>query len=130
MRAAFGRLRLPFRRGTLERYRAINADLWRRYTEGRATGQHVAVERFRLAVVTNGYERVQRSRLRAARLLRHFDAIVTSEGAGVSKPHPGIVNEMQPGYEHEDGRTGHEHGGEAAEVHGTITGGAVVTAHW
>lgn len=137
LRAAFRRLRLRFRHGTLERYRAINAELWRRYTEGRMAGEQVAVERFRrllvdlgederragrlgrvyleelsrrgdvlpharaalrqlarryrLAVVTNGYERVQRARLAAAGLTSRFDAIVTSEGSGYSKPHPGIV---------------------------------------
>ncbi|MGE0454895.1 MAG: HAD-IA family hydrolase [Vicinamibacteria bacterium] len=48
--------------------------------------------RFALAVVTNGYDRVQHSRLRAGRLLRHFDAIVTSEGCGYTKPHRGIVD--------------------------------------
>ena len=47
--------------------------------------------RFLLAIVTNGYERVQRSRLRAARLTARFDAIVTSESAGVAKPDPGII---------------------------------------
>lgn len=48
--------------------------------------------RFRLAVVTNGYDRVQRSRLRAARLAHLLDAIVTSQGSGFTKPHPGIVH--------------------------------------
>ncbi len=47
--------------------------------------------RFALAVVTNGYDRVQRSRLRAARLTSFFDAIVTSEGCGFAKPDPRIV---------------------------------------
>jgi len=48
--------------------------------------------RFRIAAVTNGYDRVQRSRLAAARLTHRFDAIVTSEGCGFTKPHPGIVH--------------------------------------
>jgi HAD superfamily hydrolase (TIGR01509 family) len=47
--------------------------------------------RFTLAVVTNGYDRVQRSRLRAARLTACFGAIVTSEGCGFAKPDPRIV---------------------------------------
>jgi len=47
--------------------------------------------RFRLAVVTNGYDRVQRARLRAAGLTARFDAIVTSERAGFAKPDPRIV---------------------------------------
>jgi putative hydrolase of the HAD superfamily len=48
--------------------------------------------RFRLAVVTNGYDRVQRARLRAARLFARFDVIVTSERAGFTKPDPRIVH--------------------------------------
>lgn len=47
--------------------------------------------RYKLAIVTNGYERVQRSRLEAAALTRYFDAVVTSQGSGFTKPHPGIV---------------------------------------
>src|SRR5262249_28238637 len=47
--------------------------------------------RFRLAAVTNGYERVQRSRLKAAGLFARFDAIVTSEACGFAKPDPRIV---------------------------------------
>lgn len=47
--------------------------------------------RFRLAVVTNGYDRVQRARLRAAGLAARFDVIVTSERAGFAKPDPRIV---------------------------------------
>ena len=47
--------------------------------------------RFQLAVVTNGYDRVQRARLRAAGLTTRFDAIVTSEKSGFAKPDPRIV---------------------------------------
>jgi len=47
--------------------------------------------RFQLAVVTNGYDRVQRARLRAARLTTRFAAIVTSERSGFTKPDPRIV---------------------------------------
>jgi HAD superfamily hydrolase (TIGR01509 family) len=48
--------------------------------------------RFRIAVVTNGYDRVQRARLRAAGLSERFDAVVTSERAGFAKPDPRIVH--------------------------------------
>ncbi len=47
--------------------------------------------RFRLGVVTNGYDRVQRSRLRAAGLARLFDVVVTSEACGFAKPDPRIL---------------------------------------
>jgi putative hydrolase of the HAD superfamily len=48
--------------------------------------------RFLLATVTNGIDRVQRLRLRVARIDGHFDAIVTSQGCGFAKPDPRIVH--------------------------------------
>jgi YjjG family noncanonical pyrimidine nucleotidase len=47
--------------------------------------------RYRLGVVTNGIDRVQRARLRAASLEGFFEAVVTSEGCGFAKPDPRIV---------------------------------------
>lgn len=47
--------------------------------------------RFLLGVATNGLDHVQRSRLRAARLLSCFGAIVTSESSGFAKPDPRIL---------------------------------------
>jgi len=44
-----------------------------------------------LGVVTNGIDRVQRARLTAARLLPHFEVVVTSEGCGFAKPDPRIL---------------------------------------
>lgn len=49
--------------------------------------------RFRLGVVTNGIDHVQRSRLEASGLTGRFEIVVTSEGAGYAKPDPRI---MQP----------------------------------
>jgi HAD superfamily hydrolase (TIGR01509 family) len=46
--------------------------------------------RYRLGIVTNGIDRVQRSRLRAAGLERHFSVIVTSQSCGFAKPDPRI----------------------------------------
>jgi HAD superfamily hydrolase (TIGR01509 family) len=48
--------------------------------------------RFRLGVVTNGIDRVQRARLEAARLDAFFEAVVTSEGCGFAKPDPRILH--------------------------------------
>ncbi|MEO5761369.1 MAG: YjjG family noncanonical pyrimidine nucleotidase [Vicinamibacteria bacterium] len=45
----------------------------------------------KLGVVTNGIDKVQRSRLRASGLASHFPVIVTSEGAGFTKPDPRIM---------------------------------------
>jgi 2-haloacid dehalogenase len=44
-----------------------------------------------LGVVTNGIDRVQRARLRAARLEQFFQVVVTSEGCGFAKPDPRIL---------------------------------------
>ncbi len=48
-------------------------------------------KRFRLGVVTNGIDRVQRARLKASRLDAFFDTVVTSEGCGFAKPDPRIL---------------------------------------
>jgi HAD superfamily hydrolase (TIGR01549 family) len=45
----------------------------------------------RLGVVTNGLDRVQRARLKAARLEPFFEVVVTSEGCGFAKPDPRIL---------------------------------------
>ena len=47
--------------------------------------------RFRLGVVTNGIDRVQRARLAASRLARYFEVVVTSEACGFAKPDPRIL---------------------------------------
>jgi len=46
---------------------------------------------YRLAVVTNGIDRVQRSRLAASGLAPFFDAVVTSQSCGFAKPDPRIL---------------------------------------
>jgi HAD superfamily hydrolase (TIGR01549 family) len=48
-------------------------------------------KRYRLGVVTNGIDRVQRSRLLAARLQPFFEVVVTSQGSGYAKPDPRIL---------------------------------------
>lgn len=47
--------------------------------------------RYPLGLVTNGYDRVQRRRLAAARLDDYFEVVVTSEGCGFAKPDPRIL---------------------------------------
>jgi len=47
--------------------------------------------RYRLGVVTNGYDRVQRSRLAAAGLTSFFEVVVTSEACRFAKPDPRIL---------------------------------------
>lgn len=48
--------------------------------------------RYRLGVVTNGIDRVQRSRLKAAGLDPFFETVVTSEDCGFAKPDPRILH--------------------------------------
>jgi HAD superfamily hydrolase (TIGR01549 family) len=47
---------------------------------------------YRLGVVTNGIDRVQRSRLAASGLAPLFDAVVTSQSCGFAKPDPRILH--------------------------------------
>lgn len=46
---------------------------------------------YRMGVVTNGIDRVQRRRLRASELMDSFPVVVTSERAGFTKPDPRIM---------------------------------------
>jgi putative hydrolase of the HAD superfamily len=48
-------------------------------------------EHYRLGVVTNGIDRVQRARLAASGLAPLFDTVVTSQGCGYAKPDPRIL---------------------------------------
>jgi YjjG family noncanonical pyrimidine nucleotidase len=47
--------------------------------------------RYRMGVVTNGIDRVQRSRLAASGLEPFFEVVVTSGGCGYAKPDPRIL---------------------------------------
>jgi HAD superfamily hydrolase (TIGR01549 family) len=49
-------------------------------------------KRYRLGVVTNGIDRVQRSRLAASGLAPLFDIVVTSQSCGFAKPDPRILH--------------------------------------
>jgi HAD superfamily hydrolase (TIGR01549 family) len=48
--------------------------------------------RYRLGVVTNGIDRVQRARLRASGLEPFFETVVTSQSCGFAKPDPRILH--------------------------------------
>jgi putative hydrolase of the HAD superfamily len=49
-------------------------------------------QRYRLGVVTNGIDRVQRSRLAASGLAPLFETVVTSQSCGFAKPDPRILH--------------------------------------
>ena len=59
---------------------------------GRSALADVA-RRARVGAVTNGIDRVQRARLRAAGIEHRFEVIVTSESCGFAKPDPRILRE-------------------------------------
>ena len=47
-------------------------------------------EKYRLHIITNGFEEVQHLKLRNSGIQKYFDTVTTSEGAGTKKPHPNI----------------------------------------
>jgi YjjG family noncanonical pyrimidine nucleotidase len=47
-------------------------------------------EKYRMHIITNGFEEVQHIKLKQSGLDRFFDIVVTSEGAGHKKPRPEI----------------------------------------
>jgi len=49
-------------------------------------------KRYRLGVVTNGIDRVQRARLAASGLAPFFETVVTSQSCGFAKPDPRILH--------------------------------------
>lgn len=46
--------------------------------------------KYRLHIITNGFEEIQEKKMRNSGILNFFDVIVNSEMAGVKKPHPKI----------------------------------------
>jgi len=46
--------------------------------------------KYRLHIITNGFEEVQHLKIAKAGLAPYFDQVITSEAAGVKKPHPEI----------------------------------------
>ncbi len=45
---------------------------------------------YKMHIITNGFAEVQAIKLRESGMIRYFDEVITSEEAGVKKPHPGI----------------------------------------
>lgn len=54
---------------------------------------HALLDRYRLHIITNGFEEVQHVKLSSAGLNGHFDVVLTSERAGAAKPSPRIFEE-------------------------------------
>jgi putative hydrolase of the HAD superfamily len=47
---------------------------------------------YKICIITNGFEEVQYIKIRESGLEKYFDHIITSEKAGVKKPHPDIFH--------------------------------------
>jgi len=46
--------------------------------------------KYKLHIITNGFQEIQEKKLRASNIHKYFDQIINSEMAGVKKPHPHI----------------------------------------
>ncbi|SHH05113.1 YjjG family noncanonical pyrimidine nucleotidase [Flagellimonas flava] len=46
--------------------------------------------KYRLHIITNGFQEIQDKKLKGANIFNYFDVIINSEMAGVKKPHPQI----------------------------------------
>ena len=46
--------------------------------------------KYKLHIITNGFEQVQQLKLRNSGIQKYFDTVTTSEDAGIKKPHPYI----------------------------------------
>ncbi|MCL6218327.1 MAG: YjjG family noncanonical pyrimidine nucleotidase [Zunongwangia sp.] len=49
-------------------------------------------KKYKLHIITNGFEEVQHKKLKNSNILNYFDTVTTSEEAGVKKPHPDIFD--------------------------------------
>lgn len=49
-------------------------------------------ERYRLHIITNGFEEVQHLKLRNSGINDYFRSVTTSEDVGLKKPHPSVFN--------------------------------------
>lgn len=47
-------------------------------------------KKYKLHIITNGFDEVQSKKMESSNILKYFDVIVTSESVGVKKPNPNI----------------------------------------
>lgn len=47
-------------------------------------------KKYRLHIITNGFEEVQYIKLEQSKMLHYFEQVITSEQVGVKKPHPDV----------------------------------------
>ncbi|MCS7019552.1 MAG: YjjG family noncanonical pyrimidine nucleotidase [Cytophagales bacterium] len=48
--------------------------------------------RYRLHIITNGFDDVQQTKIRSANIAHYFEALITSQNSGYKKPHPAIFD--------------------------------------
>ncbi|PQJ79217.1 YjjG family noncanonical pyrimidine nucleotidase [Polaribacter porphyrae] len=49
-------------------------------------------EKYKLHIITNGFEEIQTIKMKSSNILHYFDEIITSESVGVKKPNPKVFN--------------------------------------
>ena len=49
-------------------------------------------DKYKLHIITNGFQEVQLKKMESSKIIHYFDTIVTSESVGVKKPNPKIFN--------------------------------------
>ena len=89
--AAFGRNHLALAKKLGEDYVQISATKTQLFPHTHEALDYLK-ERYRLFVITNGFEEVQLKKIRNSKLEGYFKSIITSEKAGVQKPHGEIFH--------------------------------------
>lgn len=49
-------------------------------------------DKYKLHIITNGFEEVQLKKMQSSKIINYFDAIITSESVGAKKPNPKVFN--------------------------------------
>jgi putative hydrolase of the HAD superfamily len=49
-------------------------------------------DKYKLHIITNGFEEIQAKKMQSSNILDYFDVIITSESVGVKKPNPKVFN--------------------------------------
>lgn len=49
-------------------------------------------EKYKLHIITNGFEEIQSKKMESSHILKYFNVIVTSESVGVKKPNPKVFH--------------------------------------
>ena len=86
---AFGKNDLQLAKKLGEDYVAISATKTRVFPHSHEVLSYLK-HRYRLFIITNGFEEVQYKKIRNSGLDNYFEGIITSEQAGVQKPHEEI----------------------------------------